>query len=76
MSIYWENESAPIRRHAIILTNAKLDSWRMYTSTGRNEFIDDNDNKYIYLDTAEKYRYVWNKWALSGVCLNFLLRKM
>ena len=60
MRIDLENESAPIRRHAIILTNAKLDSWRMYTSTHRNELINDNANKYLYFVSAEKYRYAWN----------------
>ena len=44
---------APIRRHAIIIKNAKLDSWHMYASTGRNEFEDDNDDKYLYFVNAE-----------------------
>ena len=32
----------------------------MYASTGRNEFVDDIDNKYLYFVNAAKYRYVWN----------------
>ena len=53
-----KNGSAPIRRHAIIITNSKLDFWHMYASTGCNEFVDDNDKKYFV--NAEKYRYAWN----------------
>ena len=32
-----------MKRHAIIITNAKLDSWHMYESIGRNEVVEDND---------------------------------
>ena len=53
----------PIRRLAIIITNAKLDSWHMYASTGCNEFLDDNDNKCLYFVNAEKYRYA--SWRLK-----------
>ena len=49
-----------MRRHAIILTNVKLDFRSMYASAGRNVFVDDNDDKYIYFLTAEKYRYASN----------------
>ena len=50
----------PITRHVIILMNAKLDSRSMYATTGCNVFVDDNDNKCMYILTAKKYRYAWN----------------
>ena len=60
-SIFSKKGSAPIRQYAIIITNAKLDSWHMYASTGHNEFVDDDDDeKYLYFVNAEKYRYAWN----------------
>ena len=43
----------PVTRHVIILTNAKLDSRSMYASTGCNVFVDDNDNKCMYILTAK-----------------------
>ena len=51
----------------IIITNAKLYYWHMYTSTGRIEFVDDNDDKYLYFVNAEKYRYARNAINIKQV---------
>ena len=56
IGFYFKNDLAPIKWHAIIITNAKLDSWHMYASISHNEFVDDNDDNYLYFVNAVKYR--------------------
>ena len=52
----------------------------MYVSIGRNEFAEDNDNKYLYFINVENYRYAWKAMIIKqgGIvrCVyKFLLRK-
>ena len=32
----------------------------MHASTGLDQFVDDNDNKYLDFVNAEEYKYAWN----------------
>ena len=62
IGIYLENDSVTIRRQDIIKTNAKLDSWHMYVSIGRNEFVEDNDYKYLYFVNVENTDMRETQW--------------